>query len=276
MLLDLDQGRLIVFLVGLSLIALIEARFSHRAHSGYFTWRWLMHLGIAGFNTLVMRALVFVPLLLWLVHCQEQGWGLARWLGLSGWEEFVISLVVLDALDYWWHRWNHRVPLLWRFHKAHHADNEIDVSTALRFHPGELLISGGMKAIWIVLWGPSAVAWFVFEAAVSLSAQWHHANIDLPDTVESKLKHFIVTPRYHAMHHMVDRSHGDAYFSTVFSIWDVIWKTTGTYLARDEMRDVELGLPDGRESGQSALEWIMEPVRKRNLALSRSQPSESD
>ena len=79
-----------------------------------------------------------------------------------------------------------------------------------------------------------------------------------------------------AMHHMVDRSHGDAYFSTVFSIWDVIWKTTGTYLARDEMRDVELGLPDGRESGHSVLEWIMEPVRKRNLALSRSQPSESD
>ena len=86
MLLDLDQGRLIVFLAGLSLIALIESRFSHRAHSGYVTWRWLMHLGIAGFNTLLMRALVFVPLLLWLVHCQEQGWGLARvaravWLG---------------------------------------------------------------------------------------------------------------------------------------------------------------------------------------------------
>ena len=90
------------------------------------------------------------------------------------------------------------------------------------------------------------------EAAVSLSAQWHHANIDLPDTVESKLKHFIVTPRYHAMHHMVDRSHGDAYFSTVFSIWDVIWKTTGNYQTRDEMRDVALGLPDGRETGQSS------------------------
>ena len=146
---------------------------------------------------------------------------LVRWLGLSGWEEFVISLVVLDAFDYWWHRWNHRIPLLWRFHKAHHADNEIDVSTALRFHPGELLVSGGMKGIWIVLWGPSAVAWFVFEVAVSLSAQWHHANIDLPDRVESKLKHLIVTPRYHAMHHMVDRSYGDAYFSTVFSIWEI-------------------------------------------------------
>ena len=133
-----------------------------------------------------------------------------------------------------------------------------------------------MKAIWIVLWGPSAVAWFVFEAAVSLSAQWHHANIDLPDSVESKLKHVIVTPRYHAMHHMVDRSHGDAYFSTVFSIWDVIWKTTGTYQTRDEMRDVALGLPDGRETGQSLLEWILEPVRKRNLALSRPRPSETE
>lgn len=274
MLLDLDTGRLVVFLVGLGCLVALESQYQHRNHSGYLTWRCCFHLMIAALNTLLMRALVFVPLLLWLVYCEEQGWGLARLMGLGGWEEFVLSLIVLDALDYWWHRWNHRVPLLWRFHKAHHADNEMDVTTALRFHPGELMISGVVKAAWIVLWGPSAVAWFVFEAAISLFSQWHHANIDLPDHIESKLGSVIVTPRFHAMHHMVDRRFGNANFSTVFSIWDRIWGSAAPCQHRSVMKTVEMGLPDGRALSDSPKEWLLEPVRQRNVALAR--PSQFD
>ncbi len=269
MLLDLDTGRLVVFLAGLTGFVALESLFQHRRHSGYMSWRCLFHLMIAAFNTLLMRAVVFVPLLLWLVYCEEEGWGLSRLFGLGGWQEVVISLIVLDALDYWWHRWNHRVPFLWRFHKAHHADTEIDVSTALRFHPGELLISGLVKASWIALWGPSAIAWFVFEAAISLSAQWHHANIDLPDAVESKLRRLIVTPRFHAMHHMVDREFGDAHFSTIFSLWDPIFGSMARGQTRSSMKTVEIGLPEGRTLAASPKEWLLEPVRSRNLALAR-------
>ena len=168
-----------------------------------------------------MRLLVYVPLLAWIVYVEQMGWGLARKLGLSGWVEFLLTtVVVLDFFDYVWHRANHRIAFLWRFHKAHHADNDLDVFTALRFHPGELLISALVKATWIIIWGPSAFAWFLFEASVSLCAQMHHSNIDLPDKLERKFAAFIVTPRFHAAHHLVDRQFGDRNFSTIFSFWD--------------------------------------------------------
>ena len=96
-------------------------------------WRRLaFHVGVATLNTVLIRVLAYVPFLLWLVYVEEQGWGLSRWLGLVGWTEIVLSVAVLDLLDYVWHRANHRVRFLWRFHKAHHADTSVDVTTALR------------------------------------------------------------------------------------------------------------------------------------------------
>jgi sterol desaturase/sphingolipid hydroxylase (fatty acid hydroxylase superfamily) len=127
-----------------------------------------------------------------------------------------------------------------------------------------------VKASWIALWGPSAIAWFVFEAAISLSAQWHHANIDLPDAVESKLRRLIVTPRFHAMHHMVDREFGDAHFSTIFSVWDPIFGSMARGQTRSSMKTVEIGLPEGRTLVASPKEWLLEPVRSRNLGLARN------
>jgi sterol desaturase/sphingolipid hydroxylase (fatty acid hydroxylase superfamily) len=211
----------------------------------------------------------YVPALLWAVHVEEEGWGVARWLGLVGWTEILLSVVVLDCFDYVWHRANHRVRFLWRFHKAHHADTAMDVTTALRFHPGELLISALVKAGWIALWGPTVVAWFLFEALVSLCAQFHHSNIDLPDRVERWLAWIIVTPRFHATHHLVDQRFGNRNFSAILSVWDWLFgsRVDGPRGARMGAAEgpFALGLPEGRELAFSPGAWFAEPLQRRNL-----------
>jgi len=145
----------------------------------------------------------------------------------------------------------------------------MDVTTALRFHPTELVVSGFVKALWIVIWGPLIVAWFLFEALISICAQFHHSNIDFPDGVEKWLSWIIVTPRYHASHHAVDRHYGDANFSTIFSIWDRLF---GTYSQPEAggattLGENSLGLPDGREKTFSPKEWLLDPFRVDNLQL---------
>lgn len=266
---DLDSGKLLVFIAGLALFLTLETLAPARPWRQARWRRFGFHAAVAVLNTVVVRLLVYVPLLLWIVHVEQQGWGLSRLLGLTGWTEIILSVIVLDAFDYLWHRANHRVPFLWRFHKAHHADTAMDVTTALRFHPGELILSGVAKALWVAAWGPTAVAWFVFEALVSLCAQFHHANIDLPDRVERVLSKVLVTPRFHATHHVVDRRWGDRNFSTILSIWDPLFGTP-VLVGPAPLDDPDaLGLPEGRETAFSPLAWLAEPMASRNVALAR-------
>jgi len=267
--LNLDTGKLYVFIGGFLLFFLIETFIPRRQWRDSRLKRIGFHAGIAILNTVTIRVLIYVPSLLWLVYVEEEGWGISRWLGLVGWTEIIVSIIVLDLFDYFWHRANHRVRFLWRFHKAHHSDNEMDVTTALRFHPTELIVSGFVKALWIVIWGPLVVAWFLFEALISLCAQFHHSNIDFPDGVERWLSWIIVTPRYHAAHHAVDRHYGDANFSTIFSIWDRIF---GTYSQPEAggattLGEDALGLPDGRNKTLSIKAWLLDPFKIDNLQL---------
>lgn len=275
---DLDTGKLAVFVAGLALFLTLETLAPARPWHGGRLRRLGFHGAIAAANTVVVRLLVYVPLLLWIVHVEQQGWGISRSLGLTGWTEILLSVIVLDAFDYLWHRANHRLSFLWRFHKAHHADTAMDVSTALRFHPGELILSGFAKALWVAVWGPTAVAWFVFEALVSLCAQFHHANIDFPDRIERMLSRILVTPRFHATHHVVDRRWGDRNFSTILSLWDPLFGTA----VRDGQAPLDdadaFGLPEDRETAFSPLAWLTEPFASRNLALARRRqtgPAES-
>ena len=267
--LDLDGGRLALFLGGLIFFILMESIFPARTWQGSRLKRVLFHSVVAGFNTVLVRLLIYVPFLLWIVYVEQQGWGISRWLGLDGWLEIMLSLLMLDAFDYFWHRANHRIPFLWRFHKAHHADSEVDVTTALRFHPGELILSSLAKALWVVVWGPTAIAWFVFEGLISLFAQFHHSNIDLPDRIERILSRIVVTPRFHTSHHAVDQQYGNANYSTVFSFWDPLFSSYNQIplgpdgkLAKDA-----IGLPEGRDITLSLSAWFTEPFSRRNMGF---------
>ncbi len=268
---DLDSGKLVVFIAGLAVFLTIETLAPARSWTQP-RWRRLgFHGAIAVLNTVLIRLLVYVPFLLWIVYVEQQGWGISRLLGLTGWLEIVLSVVMLDAFDYAWHRANHRVTFLWRFHKAHHADTSMDTTTSLRFHPGELIISGAAKALWVLVWGPTATAWFLFEALVSLCSQFHHSNIDFPERVDRTLSRILVTPRFHATHHHVDRRWGDRNFSTILTIWDPLFGSA--VRAGDGPAPLDapdgIGLPEGRETAFSPLAWLLEPLAGRNLSLSR-------
>jgi len=267
---DLDTGKLVIFICGLMLFLGIETLSPKRSWRDDRLRRLLFHGGVAALNTVTIRFLVYVPCLLWIVFVEEQGWGISRWLGLTGWVEILATIIVLDFFDYLWHRANHRVKFLWRFHKAHHSDTGMDVTTALRFHPGELLLSSLAKALWIVIWGPTAISWFLFEGLVSLCAQFHHSNIDFPDSIERTLSRFLVTPRFHASHHAVDRRWGDANFSTIFSAWDPLFRSYTRPAADGATTNTEkaMGLPEARDQAFSVKSWLTEPLKSDNLALS--------
>ena len=266
MLLDLDQGRLWVFLIGLSLFAFLEALWPAGRRLGPRALRWLRHGTLAAANTVLMRSLVFVPLLLWAVWLEEQGWGLVRAIGLVGVPELIFSVLILDAFDYLWHRANHRVAFLWRFHKVHHSDRALDVTTALRFHPGELLLSGIAKAFWLAVLGPTPVAWFLFEALVSASAQFHHADLRLAPRLERALRWLWVTPAFHGAHHLVDRRWGDRNFSTLVPVWDWLFRSFAAPPGPLDERGEPwvFGLPEGRGDADRPLALLLDPFRGLN------------
>ena len=237
--------KLVMFLAGLGIMLRVESILPVRSWQVARRKRLLFHFALSAFNSIVLRLTVFAPLMLWRGVVNSEGLGLCPMLGLKGPWEMAVSLVVLDMFDYWWHRWNHRVRLLWRFHKVHHVDTHVDVTTSLRFHPGELLISSGVKAVWILLVGPSIWTFAVFEASVTLASQFHHTNTDFGNRTEAAIRSVIVTPRYHAAHHTVKRRTGDNNFATILIFWDKIF---GTYRRPDYAEMKNLGLPRGRES----------------------------
>lgn len=265
--LDLDVGRLLIFLGGLFFFIVLESLLPARKWCGSRVRRAFFHGSVAAFNTVLVRVFIYVPFLLWIVYVEQQGWGISRWLGLNGWLEIILSLIALDAFDYFWHRANHRISFLWRFHKAHHADNEMDVTTALRFHPGELVLSSIMKAMWVLVWGPTPIAWFIFEGLISICAQFHHSNIDFPDRLERYLSRVIVTPRFHTSHHVVDRQYGDANFSTIFSFWDPLFRSYSQVPRGPDgqLPEDSIGLPEARDLTLSFRAWFTEPFSRRNM-----------
>jgi sterol desaturase/sphingolipid hydroxylase (fatty acid hydroxylase superfamily) len=165
----------------------------------------------------------------------------------------------LDAVSYLWHRLNHSVPLLWRFHRVHHADASFSVTTALRFHPGELVLSIPIRLAAIVALGVPPQAVLVFEVVFGAANVLEHGNFDLPRRLEGAVQRVFVTPALHRVHHIAEWHVLDSNFGTVFSIWDRIGRTLR---AGDPARRVVTGLPDRAGLGPPALaESLLLPFR---------------
>jgi sterol desaturase/sphingolipid hydroxylase (fatty acid hydroxylase superfamily) len=165
---------------------------------------------------LALSPLVVVPLSLW-AATHAVPWRPSWWSGAGG---LVLDLVLLDFWIYWWHRANHRIPLLWRFHAMHHLDRVLDTSSALRFHFGEVLLSAAARAATIVLLGLPFVSVVAFEALVLGATIFHHSNLALPPRLEAALSRLVVTPSIHWVHHHRVRRDTDSNYATVLSLWD--------------------------------------------------------
>jgi sterol desaturase/sphingolipid hydroxylase (fatty acid hydroxylase superfamily) len=161
-----------------------------------------------------------------------------------------LGLLLLDATMYGWHRLNHHLPLLWRFHRVHHMDLDLDVSTALRFHPGELLLSLPFRAAQILLIGPWPALALGYELTMQMATAFHHSNWRMPRRIERAVGALLVTPRMHQIHHSIVERETDSNWSVVFSFWDRIARS---YRCDISEQQLVIGLPAFRDPSQVSL-----------------------
>jgi sterol desaturase/sphingolipid hydroxylase (fatty acid hydroxylase superfamily) len=153
---------------------------------------------------------------------------------------FIVSFLLMDLAFYWWHVANHRLPVLWRFHNVHHIDPDLDVSTAFRFHWGEVALSTLFRVAQVSLIGISAGAFAAYELVFQANTLFHHSNLRLPVRFESVLNMVLVTPRMHGIHHSQRREQTNSNYSVVFSWWDRLHRTIGLNVPQ---ADIDIGVP---------------------------------
>ncbi|MEO8167536.1 MAG: sterol desaturase family protein, partial [bacterium] len=185
--------------------------------------------------------------------------GLLHMLGLQGLAEDVTAFVLVDIWMYWWHRINHAVPFLWRFHRMHHSDPAMDVTTATRFHVGEIILSSVIKLALIPLLGIPIGVLILFDFVQLPIISFHHANIHVHPAFDNILAFFIVTPFMHKVHHSRIKSETDSNFSSLLSIWDRVF---GSFVHKDNCAEIKFGL-DGFDDDemQSVKGLLITPLR---------------
>lgn len=193
--------------------------------------RWTNNLALVVIDTAVLRLafpLLAVALALW---AEESGWGLFNLFGAPLWLAVPLSVLLLDLAIYGQHVLFHKVPLLWRLHRVHHADLEFDVTTGLRFHPGEIVLSMLIKLALVAALGAPALAVLLFEVLLNATSMFNHSNIRLPLGLDRVLRLIVVTPDMHRVHHSILRHETDSNYGFNLPWWDRLF---GTYRAQPE------------------------------------------
>ena len=222
---------------------------------------WGTNVGLWALDTLVIA--VVCGACGWVVAAwaAERGLGLLAWLGTTPWAAVAVGILGLDAISYLWHRANHQVPLLWRFHQVHHADASFHVTTALRFHPGELLLALPVRLAAVVALGVPPEGVLLFEVVFGVANLLGHGNFDLPRRLEPTVQRLFITPALHRGHHAANWQELNTNFGTLFSTWD---RLGGTFRWGDGERRVVTGLPDwDRGRAPSLSESLLLPIRGR-------------
>jgi sterol desaturase/sphingolipid hydroxylase (fatty acid hydroxylase superfamily) len=185
---------------------------------------------------------------------ERRRWGLLKMARLPRWLEVAAALLLLDYTLYLWHVLTHRAPFLWRFHVVHHADLDMDATTALRFHFAELVLSVPSRAAQILLVGASPLAFSLWQTLLFLSILFHHSNVRLPIELERRLVSFVVTPRMHGIHHSTVEAETNSNWSSGLTIWDRLHGTLRLDVPQDE---IVIGVPAYREPRELGLLSIL-------------------
>ncbi len=234
----LENWQPVLAVAGLGLLWLWETVHPFFRVSG--RWRHaLRNLSLAGINDVAMLlalSALTAGAAAWTVG---RGFGLVHLAGLPFWAGLGISLILLDVWTYFWHRANHRIPLLWRFHRMHHSDEEMDVTTATRFHLGEIAISTVARLVPVLLLGTPPEAILAYDIALVAVTQFHHANIGMGPEFDRRLRYAIVTPNMHRVHHSQERVETDSNYASILSVWDRLFRT---YRERADYRTIQYGL----------------------------------
>jgi len=244
------------------LFALLEALRPQRVRREARSARWPRNLLLVVLGSAAIRLLGPLVAVQTAVIAQDAGWGLFNRLAWPPLLELALAVIALDLLIYAQHVAFHRVPMLWRIHRMHHTDLDLDVTSGIRFHPLEYGLSMVIKAGAVVALGASAAAVILFEIILNGMAMFNHANLRLPASLDKVLRHVLVTPDMHIVHHSIDPGETHRNFGFNLSLWDRVFRT---YKAAPEagLRGIRLGLPDWQAPERlklGALLWM--PFRK--------------
>jgi sterol desaturase/sphingolipid hydroxylase (fatty acid hydroxylase superfamily) len=248
----------VAFLAIFALLVVLQQALPRRDVPGGWRRR-AINLSLVVVDTLVLRVAFPILAVDFALRLEENGGGLIG--ALPYWAALPAGVILLDCAIYWQHRLVHRIPVLWRLHRVHHADVGFDVTTAVRFHPFEIALSMAIKLGFIALLGIPAVAVLIFEVLLNAGSLFTHANIRLPAAFERRLRWLLVTPEMHRIHHSVHKDETNSNFGFQLSLWDRLF---GSY--RDEPRDgqttMQIGLHEFRGRRDQTL-WalIVNPFR---------------
>lgn len=221
--------RLGFFLGVFALVALWEVFAPRRALTLSRTLRWSNNLGLVVLNTVLLRLLSPIAQVGLASFCAANGWGLLNHFAVPLWLAVPVAVIAMDFVIWLQHVMVHAVPLLWRLHQVHHADQDYDLTTGARFHPIEIALSMLIKLATITVLGPSVLAVVIFEVMLNATAMFNHGNIRLPVKLDGALRLFLVTPDMHRVHHSVESDESNSNFGFSLTWWDRLF---GTYRAQ--------------------------------------------
>ncbi|MBC07581.1 sterol desaturase family protein [Thalassospira sp.] len=263
----MDQSglfRLGIFAAILAVMALWEALAPYRPKEAVRRpMRWLTNFGLLLLSAALTRFTIGAAMIATAIWAQANGWGLNNIAGLPALLAGLITIIVLDCAIYWQHRLTHIVPIFWRFHRVHHCDTEFDVSTAVRFHPFEIVASALYKSFFVLMIGADPWAVVVYESMLSGFALFNHGNVHLPKSLDRALRMLVVTPDMHRVHHSSVMKETNSNYGNILSVWDRLFVSYIDH-TRVNDHDMQIGLEEFRDKdSQSLLGVLCMPFRRR-------------
>lgn len=242
-------------------------------------FRWWSNIGVSVLDTVAVRLLIPLTAVALAEVADDRAWGLFNTLEVWPWVAVVVSFVVLDMVIWVQHVVFHAIPILWRVHRMHHADIDLDVTSGVRFHPIEILLSMLIKFAAVLLLGAPAAAVLIFEVALNATSMFNHSNVNIPRPLDRVVRWLVVTPDMHRVHHSVEPHETNSNFGFNFPWWDRLF---GTYRAQPEAGHdgMTLGLEDRQDPGENRLDKMLihpfQPLAGRYDLPSRTHERPTD
>jgi sterol desaturase/sphingolipid hydroxylase (fatty acid hydroxylase superfamily) len=255
--------RLLLFWGGILFFLVMEVIIPYRSSSVSKVKRWVNNLAITLFNSIILNLVSSAAIVGTAAYAQKNQIGIFNLVEIPTWLKILVTVAFIDFMLYIWHLLNHEMPLLWRFHRVHHSDLNIDLSSAKRFHIGELAISAVVKISLIFFLGASTLGVLIFESALVLCAQFHHSSLKVPRWFETIFWILFLPPSMHRIHHSVVIKERNTTYSSIFSLWD---RFLGTLLKDMDQDRILIGMGAYRKPDKLNLHQLLtmpftKPVR---------------
>jgi len=218
--------------------------------------RWFSNLGLVLIDSIAVRLIFPTALVGFSLLAQQRMWGLFNQFDISTLLKIVFSVLIFDLVIYLQHIMFHVVPLFWRLHMVHHTDMDFDVTTGVRFHPIEIILSMGIKMIVVVLIGPPPIAVVIFEVLLNGTSMFNHGNVRYSQNIDSILRLLVVTPEMHRVHHSTIRWESNSNLGFNFPWWDRLFGTYRPQPAKGHL-EMTIGLDQYKEQKKLTLPWLL-------------------